>query len=311
MTPKITETIRSRRSVRTYNGQPLDDATARKITDFIATLRAPFGAGCRVELVRTAANTSASTSTSATSPATTSASTAEPVRLGTYGAIRGATDYLALIVRPDGPLAQEGAAYVFEQAVLYCTGLGLGTCWLAGFFDRGGFKKRLALQPGEQLRSVTPVGRAAEKPHRSISTLLTGGKPTTRKPFSETFFRGAFGVPLNEEAAGVWAHPLEMVRRAPSANNKQTWRVVLESAAGNKTGKERARDQHAGNVLHFYKVPSKGYEALDAGIALCHFEQTCRESGWEGGYEILPSSQVPQPPHDTKAVYVASWISAK
>ncbi len=262
----ITEAILKRRSVRTYTGKALDEATAGKINDYIATLSAPFGAACSIALVRTAAD--------------------GPVRLGTYGAIRGATDFLALVVRDGGPLAQEGAAYIFEQTLLYCTSLGLGTCWLAGFFDRGNFKKQLALRAGEKLRVVSPVGIAADKPHRSLSTLLTGGKPTPRKPFSETFFDHRLGEPLTEAAAGLWARPLEMVRRAPSANNKQSWRVVMD---------ERA--------LHFYKTPSLGYESLDAGIALCHFEQTCLEMGLEGRYETAEKA-----PAGEKAAYVASWI---
>ncbi len=253
--------------MRTYTGEALDEATVRKIADYITTLKAPFGAECRIEIVRTAGS-------------------AEPVKLGTYGAIRGAADYLALVIRDDAPLAQEGAAYMFEQAILYCTSLGLGTCWLAGFFDRGGFKKQLSLRPGEKLRSVSPIGYASDKPHRSISTLASGGKPTPRKQFGETFFLGEFGVPMTEEQAGIYARPLEMVRRAPSANNKQTWRVILGKGA-----------------LHFYKVPSMGYESLDAGIALCHFAETCREEGIAGRYEFLSDA-----PEAKKAIYVTSWI---
>ena len=213
------------------------------------------------------------------------ASSSESIKLGTYGAIKGASDFIALIMCDDTPLAQEGAAYVFEQTILYCTSLGLGTCWLAGFFDRGNFRKQLSLQPGERLRSVSPVGYAADRPHRSISTLLNGAKPTTRKPFQETFFRDRFDEPLTEEAAGTYLRPLEMVRRAPSANNKQSWRVVM-----------------ADDKLHFYKMPSMGYESLDAGITLCHFEQTCRELGIGGEYKVLENIA-----QGKKAAYVISW----
>ena len=262
----VTETILRRRSVRTFTGKPLDGETIQKIRNHIAGLQAPLGAVCRIELISTTALT-------------------EPVKLGTYGAIRGATDYLALIIRDDTSPAQEGAAYIFEQTVLYCTSLGLGTCWLAGFFDRGGFKKQLSLQPGEKLRSVSPVGYAAEVPHRSISTLMNGGKPTPRKPFPENFFLEEFGRPLSESAAGVYAQPLEMVRRAPSANNKQPWRVVME-----------------GDTLHFYKAPSMGYESLDLGIALCHFVETCIEKGIAGRLEVRTNV-----PKGRKATYVVSW----
>jgi nitroreductase len=265
---KITEAIKARRSVRTYTGEALDEATAQKIRDYIASLRAPFGAVCRIELVCTAAST-------------------EPVKLGTYGAIGGATDYLALIVEGNDPLAEEGAAYMMEQAVLFCTSLELGTCWLAGFLDRGGFKKQLSLRSGERLRSVSPVGHAAEKRHLSLLSLLGSSEPKSRKPFGETFFRDTLGEPLTEEQAGVYALPLEMVRRAPSANNKQSWRVVLY-----------------GDALHFYKMPSMGFESLDAGIALCHFAQTCIEQGIAGRYEVLEDVPATQ-----KASYVISWIA--
>jgi hypothetical protein len=283
----ITDAIERRRSVRTYTGEPLDEATAAKITDYIATLKPPFGAECRVELVRTAAS-------------------AEPVRLGTYGAIRGAGDYLALVIGSEGPLAEEGAAYMFEQVILYCTSMGLGTCWLVGFFDRGGFKNRLALRPGERLRAVSPVGHAADKPHRSLSTLGGGGKPTPRRAFSELFFRGSFSEPLSETAAGEFACPLEMVRLGPSANNRQTWRVLLDAGATPDPGEDGAAGAPAA-VLHLYKVSSMGYEALDAGIAMCHFAETCRQVGIAGRWETL--TDAPQPPRDAKATYVASWVA--
>ena len=55
---------------------------------------------------------------------------------------------------------------------------------------------------------------------------------------------------------------LEMVRWAPSAVNKQPWRVVMD-----------------GKHAHFYEKKSKGYvdatgwdlQKVDIGITLCHF----------------------------------------
>jgi hypothetical protein len=107
------------------------------------------------------------------------------------------------------------------------------------------------------------------------------------------FFDGAFGVPLTGAAAGEWARPLEMVRRGPSANNKQSWRVVLDHGPA----------APAAPVLHLYKVPSMGYESLDAGIALCHFEQTCHELNLPGHWETLPDA-----PPAPKAAYLATWV---
>ena len=61
-----------------------------------------------------------------------------------------------------------------------------------------------------------------------------------------------------------------MVRWAPSAVNKQPWRVVL-----------------SGKAAHFYEKRSRGYvdgagwdlQKIDLGIALCHFACGLEEQG--------------------------------
>ena len=63
---------------------------------------------------------------------------------------------------------------------------------------------------------------------------------------------------------------MECVRMAPSAVNKQPWRVVV-----------------CGDKAHFYEKRSKGYVAengwdlqkIDLGIALCHFDCAAAENG--------------------------------
>ena len=59
-----------------------------------------------------------------------------------------------------------------------------------------------------------------------------------------------------------------MVRLAPSAVNKQPWRVIVKD-----------------NVVHFYLKRSKGFgregsldmQMIDMGIALCHFTLVAKE----------------------------------
>ncbi|MDR1331973.1 MAG: hypothetical protein LBK07_07695 [Tannerella sp.] len=262
----IIETIRERRSVRTYDGQALRAEHVELITGYIAGLQAPFGVKARISLIHTGGD-------------------ASPVKLGTYGWISGARDYLALIYE-EGPLAREGAAYLFEQVILYCTRLGLGTCWLGGSFSRKDFGRQTAPSPGEKLAIVSPAGYASER-KRFFETYVVGAEKhhRTRKPFGANFFHGNFSTPLTEEAAGVYALPLEMVRLAPSANNSQSWRVTLD-----------------GDVLHFYRTFSYGFSAIDLGIALCHFEMTCREKGIAGRFEVSGSAPV------EKAQYAVSWV---
>lgn len=64
-----------------------------------------------------------------------------------------------------------------------------------------------------------------------------------------------------------------MVRIAPSASNKQPWRIVMD-----------------GNNFHFFLCRNKGYgkalgfdiQRLDIGIAMCHFESVMNELGFLG-----------------------------
>jgi hypothetical protein len=85
------------------------------------------------------------------------------------------------------------------------------------------------------------------------------------------------------EADG-FAAILEGVRMAPSASNKQPWRIV-------RTGAD----------WHFYLQRTKGYgkgspifrllrltdlQRVDLGIALCHFELAARETGLAGRWVL-------------------------
>jgi nitroreductase len=261
------ETIQKRRSVRTYTGEPLREEHSAQIKQFINQLETPFGKKARVELINTYCNE-------------------KPIRLGTYGWIKGAGDYLAMIYE-EAPFAETAAAYMFEQVVLFCTGLDLGTCWLGGAFSRSDFKKQIVLKPNEKLRIVSPVGYASDKQRFLEKYIVRSDKNrASRKPFGELFFEKEFNHPLAETAAGTLTKPLEMVRLAPSANNKQEWRALLED-----------------KVLHFYKKPYPTYDSIDMGIALCHFELSCKELGIDGAFVV--SQNVPK---NNKLKYVISWV---
>jgi nitroreductase len=262
----VIESIKQRRSVRTYTNQPLRKELTDKIEDFIRQTSAPFDVKARIQLINTGR-------------------VEKPVKLGTYGFISGASDYLALIYE-NAPLAEEGGAYLFEQVILFCTRLELGTCWLGGSFSRKDFKKQVQLNPNERLRIVSPVGYKSDR--KRLFEFIQGAERhhISRKPFGSLFFYSDFSVPLTEEKAGIYAQPLEMVRIAPSANNFQPWRVVFDE-----------------KTLHFYRIASLGgFAATDTGIALCHFEQTCKELGIKGHFMVLDGLE------NKHAQYCISWI---
>ena len=268
MTEKfIIETMRKRHSVRTYTSEPLHGEHIAQIQQYINQLQTPFGIKARIELLRANFGN-------------------EPVKLGTYGMIKGATDFLALCYE-EAPFAETAAAYIFEQVVLFCTHLNLGTVWLATF-NHNNFKKQIPLKPNEKLRIVSPVGYASDQKSFVEKYLLRSKRSNlNRKPFEVLFFENDFNHPLTEQTAGRFCTPLQMVRLAPSANNKQEWRVLLEE-----------------NALHFYKKPYPMFDAIDMGIALCHFELSCKALGIEGTYKVLND-----PPKNDQLKYVISFTN--
>ena len=67
-----------------------------------------------------------------------------------------------------------------------------------------------------------------------------------------------------------------MVRLAPSAGNKQPWRILKE------------KDN---NIFHFYWVIGKNINynklhKIDMGIAVCHFDLMVKELGLKGNWII-------------------------
>ena len=120
------------------------------------------------------------------------------------------------------------------------------------------------------------------------------GKSDQRKDWSELFFEGEFEKPLSEAQAGVYAYPLEMLRLAPSAANKQPWRIVRKDGA-----------------FHFFRVgnPKSKYpfdlQRLDVGIGACHFHLAAQERGLSGAFTYLPSPDVEMPEN---VKYLFSWV---
>ena len=134
--------------------------------------------------------------------------------------------------------------------------------WIAGTMDRPAFERAMALEVGEVMPCVSPLGRPAAKMSLRETLMRKGIRADSRLAFSELFFDGGFDRPLTGASAGSLSEPLEMVRWAPSAVNKQPWRIIL-----------------AGDAAHFYEKRSRGYvsadgwdlQKIDIGIAMCHF----------------------------------------
>ena len=279
------ELISQRYSCRTYQRRVLETEIQSKLGEIAASTGiGPFGHEARFELV--------------------AASEQDPHRLrslGTYGFISGASAYLVGAMERDC-FSPEDFGYLLEKLILFATDLGLGTCWLGGSFTKSSFARKINARSSELVPAVSAVGYIAERPRRIETWLKSRRGIKTRKPWSQLFFDHRFGRPLTDQGVDGYHLALEMVRLAPSASNRQPWRVVKY-----------------GNQYHFYLQRTPGYrenlltrlttvadlQRLDMGIALCHFELTAAETGLAGGWQIRdPQIELP----DENIEYTISWV---
>ena len=187
-------------------------------------------------------------------------------------AIVGEKLYVAAKVARE-PNCEIALGYEFERFCLEAAAMGLGTVMLAASLNREAFERAMEVAEGEVMPVASPVGyRAARHSIRELAMRKALGADN-RLPFGDLFFEGSFERPLSEDAAGEMRALLEAVRLAPSAGNKQPWRVVVE-----------------GDRAHFYEKRSIGESPLgdiqkvDMGIALVHFDLVAAERGLKIGF---------------------------
>ena len=238
--------VRGRKSVRTFEDRPVSQQDLEQLCAFLAETRNPYGLPVEFKLLDG-----------------TKQKLNCPVVVG--------TDLFVGAKMKRAPYLNEAFGYSFELLVLYAQSLGLGTVWVGGTMDRAAFEMAMELSADEVMPCMSPLGYPAKRMSLRETMMRKGIKADERMAFEELFFDSSFAVPLTQEKAGKLCHALEMVRLAPSAVNKQPWRVVLTD-----------------NAAHFYLKRSKGFngdtidmQKVDMGIALCHFELAAKESGFE------------------------------
>ncbi|RFZ78481.1 nitroreductase [Lacrimispora amygdalina] len=271
----VEKTIRERTSVRSYEPRALSTKEKDLFHDFIKTLNNPFSVNVNFRLLE-------------------SSDAWKGEKLGTYGVIKGARDFIGASA-PDTDLALEALGYSLEHLVLYAVALGYGTCWLGGTFDRSAFSHAMDLKKGDLFPVITPLGYPADKKRPMESVMRWAAKSDQRKEWKELFFSENFSSPLSKSDAGDFAYALEMTRLAPSAVNKQPWRVVK-----------------CQNAFHFYKAKtlkegknSVDLQRVDVGIAACHFGLAAAEKNLPGGFKKLP---VPNINTSSELIYLFSWV---
>ena len=266
----VLELIRARRSVRTFDGKGLTEEEKAKLLAFASSIENPYGLKVEFRLLDTAEHGLSS-----------------PV-------IAGEKTYIGAKVAQT-PHMEEAFGYSFETLVLYAQSLGLGTTCIGGTMDRGLFERTMELKDGERMPCVSPVGHPAARMSLRETVMRRGVKADSRRSLSELCFSGSFARHLAESEAGDLAEVLRAALLAPSAVNRQPWRIVKD-----------------GGSVHFYCKHAAGYvsaaagdlQKVDLGIAICHFALCALERG----LPLRFSTADPGIPAPANTEYIAGYL---
>lgn len=264
------ELTKSRRSVRSFDGNDLNDEVIDELKAFSENIKSPYDIPVRFVFLDAKENNLSS-----------------PV-------LTGEKLYVSAVTNQKEH-AEEAYGYAFEDLLMKAHKMGLGTVWICGTMPREKFEAASKLSGDEIMPCVSPLGVTAKKMSVKESLMRKGVKADSRIEFEKLFFSGDFSKPLSCDKAkeeGVY-EALECVRYAPSAVNKQPWRVVI-----------------CENAAHFYVKHDKGFvtdkydlQKIDLGIALYHFEKELEEEGKTPVFEINnPGIDTPD-----KTDYIATY----
>jgi hypothetical protein len=181
--------------------------------------------------------------------------------VGSYGKIRGSRT-AAIFIAPEGEDAAAG--YVGEAFVLEAQRLGLGTCWVAGSYDRKRAATVTTLAEGERIASLTPVGYAVERAPADERLMRRIVKADARKPLAE------MAPGAGTDLWPAWAsEAAEAARWAPTGGNGQPQRFSFENGALVLSRSERT-----------YWTAQ-----IDFGIVMLHVELGALHAGVNGSWQ--------------------------
>ncbi|MDR0946703.1 MAG: nitroreductase [Ruminococcus sp.] len=167
--------------------------------------------------------------------------------LKSYGFFSGVKNYFVVVRNINNPNSTVKAGYYGEKLVLYCTTLGLNTCWVSATFDRKSCPVDIA--ENEEICAAIPVGHSPRRKSISENLLEAVYHPRSKRlnemyiaektPPPEWFLRG-----------------IAAVVKAPSAYNRQPAKFIYH--ADGTVGVELRQTDKSGSI--------------DLGIAGLHFE---------------------------------------
>ena len=246
------QAIELRTSIRTYEKKPLSDNDILKVKNILLSVGeklGPFNNKVRFFYVKNEKTTGH--------------------KIGTYGFIKNPPSFIGGVVK-NTLTGMVDFGFLFEEIILRLTLENLGTVWLGGTYDRKDFD--IHQEDDEIIAAISPVGYPS---NQSIREKIIRGfaHANHRKPFSELFFENKDLTIIDTNHK--YNKYFKVIQSAPSASNKQPWRVVLIN-----------------DTFHFYLKRTKGYgnflkldiQAIDMGIAISHLYLTLIEDNYSPSF---------------------------
>ena len=240
--------IDRRYSCRTYLEQPISTQDNEALTTFMAQKTSgPLGSPVRFGLIAASSDDESALK-----------------RLGTYGFIKGATGFHRRRGAAAGRGDLEDYGYLLEEVILYATATGPRHLLARRHVHAQHLHVRRfgGLERDETMPAVVSIGYIGRRRH--------GAHPRARRgrrggcPADELFFaRRRSASRCGDERAAATPAALEAVRMAPSATNKQPWRIVRR-----------------GGDWHFYLQRTKGYGKGSPLVHGCCASPTCSAWTW-------------------------------
>ncbi|KAH3765622.1 Nitroreductase family protein [Pelomyxa schiedti] len=244
----VFQLVLKRHSCKAFANTPIPSAVSEEIAAKLASPWAksntPFGKGAAFRFVY--------------SP--------EHLSGGAVGHSQGTIICVCKTDEADPVITELDLSYAFARIhIELITRLGLGACWLSATLNFKRASVVAACGANEKVPFGTPLGYPGSSLISSGFNWLQGAG--TRKPIDH-FAKNADMSPLTLPDTHEWFKPLESVRWAPTAFNRQCVRVVFADTTK--------------HIFHFYIEGSNQYVFQDAAIAMYHFESVANEIGKQG-----------------------------
>lgn len=173
----------------------------------------------------------------------------------TYGSVDGASWWM-LVGASEEPESLLTLGFRMEQVALKIFSMGLGTNFITATFKGSSFIPAADFPPETPLTVIMPFGVPKEKFRITEWFTHLFLRSRSRMPFDKTF--------PDCPRDSVFHEPLNLMRLAPSAYNRQSWRALVE-----------------GDTVWFYQVASHN-SLIGVGNGLCNFYFSLRQLGHEG-----------------------------